>query len=299
VTLRWTEEPIAEHGVLDRGFELDLEERRVPGVLLTPDDDDRRPQALVLIGHGRTLHKRHRAPYSVARRLVRREGVSAALLDQPGHGDRPPAEDDHTHAERRAMASADWLAALDRLSALPAVDGERVGYWGLSLGTDYGLPFVAGEPRVSVAVLGLYGTHSTRIGDTESLGIAATVDCPLLWVMQWDDEQFDRGGQLDLFDAIGSDDKRMVVYPGGHDETPDEGLRLAREFLVRELGVGASSALVAMNSTPIVTAAAVITATPPRNAQGRIGPSGSVSPDRIAAIPPYQVRSRISRFILR
>ena len=41
--------------------------------------------------------------------------------------------------------------------------------------------------------------------------------------------------QLALFDAIGAEDKRMIVYPGGHDDTPDEGLRFAREFLAGEL----------------------------------------------------------------
>jgi dienelactone hydrolase len=130
---------------------------------------------------------------------------------------------------------ADWSAALDALVALPEVDADRVGYWGLSLGTDYGLPLVASDARIRIGVLGLYGTESSRIGDTDSLEFAAALQANVLWVMQWDDELFDRTGQLALFDAIGSEDKRMVVYPGGHDDTPDEGLRLAREFLVREL----------------------------------------------------------------
>ncbi len=238
--MRWTEDPATEHGVVDRGFALDLDGRAVPGVLLTPapteaSQPSEAPHPLVLVGHGRTLHRRHPAPYSVARRLVRRERFAVALLDQPGHGDRPPSEDDQPHEARRRMALADWTAALDALVALPEVDATRVGYWGLSLGTDYGLPFVAADSRIKVAVLGLYGTDSSRIGDTHSLEIAASLQAEVLWVMQWDDELFDRSGQLALFDAIGAEDKRMIVYPGGHDDTPDEGLRFAREFLVREL----------------------------------------------------------------
>jgi len=233
--MRWTTEPSTEHGVVDRGFALDLEDHVAPGVLLTPEAIEN-PLRLVLVGHGRTLHKRHVAPYSVARRLARRDGVAVALLDQPGHGDRPREEDERPHADRRAMAVEDWTVALDALTALPEVDVERVGYWGLSLGTDYGLPFIAAQRRILVAVLGLYGTDSIRIGDTQSLEIAASLRSEVLWVMQWDDELFDRAGQLALFDAIGSQGKRMVVYPGGHDDTPDEGLRFAREFLIHELG---------------------------------------------------------------
>lgn len=233
--MRWTAEPTVEHGVVDRGFAVDLDDHVAPGVLLTPEEAEG-ALPLVLVGHGRTLHKRHKAPYSVARRLARRDRLAVALLDQPGHGDRPADEEERPHQQRRSLAAADWSAALEALVALPEVDGDRVGYWGLSLGTDYGLPFVASEPRVSVAVLGLYGTGSAGDADAESIVFAGMIQAEVLWVMQWDDELFDRAGQLALFDAIGSQDKRMVVYPGGHDDTPDEGLRFAREFLVKGLG---------------------------------------------------------------
>lgn len=222
--------------MVDRGFVVEREGHRVPGVLLTADTSEAGTRVpLVLIGHGRTLHSRHPAPYSVARRLARRGGVAVVLIDLPGHGERPTSEDELPHEERRELAAADWAATLDALESVAELDIGRVGYWGLSLGTDYGLRFVTGDERVGVAVLGLYGTRSSRIGDTNALGLCARVRCPVLYVMQWDDAMFDRDGQLEVFDAIGSEDKRLISYPGGHDETPDEGLRLAREFLVREL----------------------------------------------------------------
>ena len=215
---------------------MQREGHRVPGVLLTPDQPEPgSPVPLVLVWHGRTLHSRHAAPYALARRLARRDRVAVALIDLPGHGERPSREDALAHDERRRLAAEDWGATLDGLLALPELESSRVGYWGLSLGTDYGLPFVADDGRVSAAVLGLYGTRSSRIGDTDALGLCEQVRCPVLYVMQWDDGMFERSGQLEVFDAIGSEDKRMVVYPGDHDDTPDEGLRLAREFLVREL----------------------------------------------------------------
>ncbi len=61
---------------------------------------------------------------------------------------------------------------------------------------------------------------------------------------QWDDEIFDRAGVAELFDAIGSDDKRLVAYPGPHLELSGERLDDAAEFLARRLraanGPGAS-----------------------------------------------------------
>ncbi len=52
---------------------------------------------------------------------------------------------------------ADWRATLDALAALPEVDTARVAYGGVSMGTMFGLPFVAAEPRIRAAVFGLCG----------------------------------------------------------------------------------------------------------------------------------------------
>ena len=60
---------------------------------------------------------------------------------------------------------ADWKAVLDALIALDPVDSERIGYWGVSMGTMFGLPYVASDARVQVAVLGkagMSGTSATR-----------------------------------------------------------------------------------------------------------------------------------------
>jgi len=52
---------------------------------------------------------------------------------------------------------------------------------------------------------------------------------------QWDDEIFDREGALELFDTIGSQDKRMHVHPGKHGAFPREAADATREFLAARL----------------------------------------------------------------
>ena len=56
-----------------------------------------------------------------------------------------------------------------------------------------------------------------------------------MFMVQWDDEIFDRDGALELFDALGSHDKRMHVHPGRHGAFPQEAADAGREFLSRQL----------------------------------------------------------------
>jgi hypothetical protein len=103
--------------------------------------------------------------------------------------------------------NADWTATLDPLLASGRFDPARIGYWGLSMGTILGLLFVASEPRISVAALGACGF----IGATAGRGLfaerlradAPRVTCPVLFMVQWDDEIFDRDGAFDPFEGVG------------------------------------------------------------------------------------------------
>jgi dienelactone hydrolase len=231
---------IDEKGVLERRFDVSCDGRSVPGILWTPSAPETlEPRPLVLMGHGALTDKR--VPYlvSLARRLVRHHGIAAASIDHPEHGDRD--RPDHAGAGREPWWShtttdetvADWHAVVAGVQALDEVGAGPLGYFGMSQGTIFGLPFVASEPRVQVAALGLMGIAgptSDRIAAD-----AARITCPVLFLVQWDDELFPRDRAFDLFTALASTDKRLHAHPGSHGAVALEELEFAESFLAAHL----------------------------------------------------------------
>ena len=131
--------------------------------------------------------------------------------------------------------TADWHAALDAI--VPEADAGAVGYWGLSMGTVYGLPLASGEPRIEAAVLGLMGIDglvgftgppALRARITDAVG---RITCPVFFIQQLDDELVPRDSALALFDALASTDKRLHANAGKHVEVPVEEIDAGLEFL--------------------------------------------------------------------
>jgi len=134
-------------------------------------------------------------------------------------------------AAHNAQAVREWKAVLDAVQQLPEVGEGPVGWWGLSMGTAIGVPFVAGEPRVRAAVLGLAGV---RTDEYERLARQITV--PVMVMCQWDDEVAPRDSVLKLFDVLGSKEKTLHANPGRHIEVPAYERAHWEEFFVRHLG---------------------------------------------------------------
>lgn len=248
--MRWQDDDVDADGVRDRGFVLEVDGRTVPGVLWSPAGATG-PRPLVLLGHGATRHKRIDYQLALARILVSTHGFAVAAIDGPGHGDRrAPGHDDDIALFGAFLAEwsrpgttddmvADWRAALAALRQLEEVGDGPVGYWGLSMGTIYGVPLAAAEPRIQVAVFGLMGL----VGPTKDrmAADAPAVTCPALFVQQWDDALIPREHVFELFDALGSGDKRLHAHPGDHAAVPAEELLFSARFLARHLsaqGVG-------------------------------------------------------------
>lgn len=234
--------PAAAPALTDRNFSCDVDGRSVPVSVWLPLGQP--PSPLVVVGHGGSGHKRSDFVLDVVDPLVRDHGFAVAAIDGPVHGDRRavPAAPEAVRDEFRALWEAggsvapmvaDWRAVLDALCLLPEIDASRIGYYGVSMGTAYGLPWLAGEPRIKAAVIGMWGT--SRVNSERLVDDARRVHCPTLFSLQWDDPLFTREGQFRIFEALATADKHMAIYPGGHVNPAGARLDDIVHFLVREL----------------------------------------------------------------
>jgi pimeloyl-ACP methyl ester carboxylesterase len=246
-----------ESSVTRRSFEVVVAGETVPAVIWAPEGaKGLRP--LLLMGHGGSQHKKTPTLSARARAYARHLGYATLAIDAPNHGDRISREEAEAFArdvgarvrgevaagwtperlrqmaERTRQAVPEWKAALDAAEGFDFVgSGGPVGYWGVSMGTAIGVPFVAQEPRIVAAVFGLAGL---RPDATEMAAAARKISIPVEFVFQWDDAVAQREHGIALFDAFASTEKSMHINPGGHMEIPAfEGDSWER-FFVRHLG---------------------------------------------------------------
>ena len=249
-TLRWIGEPINEGGVTERRFDLERESGTVPGILWAPMEHGR-PVPLVLMGHGGSGHKRSDRQLMLGRRLATVSQIASVTIDGPYHGDRVPEQLDRQQYQAMMAAMGvdkvtdgmvdDWGATLDALSQLDTIDASRIAYMGFSMGTRFGLPYVAAAgDRLRCAVLGKNGLRQTSGMANMAPRFerdAPTIKLPLLYHVQWDDELFPRDGQFELFDRLGTSDKRLIAFPGPHGTSTPEAVQAWCEFVARHLAV--------------------------------------------------------------
>ena len=234
--VEWLREEVSA-GCTERSFIL----RRpvpVPGVLWSPRA--MAPQATVLLFHGGSGHKRSERHLQMGRWLASTAGLAVIAIDGPYHGDRVPAPlapsayqqliADEGIERVTVRMTADWLETVSALADRGLADDAHVSVFGMSMGTRFGLPAAAAfGPRLQCAVLGKFGLrqaaplHPGLQAPGLMITAAQAVSAPLLYHVQWDDENFPRDGQFELFDALASADKRLIGRPGPHAQTrPDD-----------------------------------------------------------------------------
>ena len=126
----------------------------------------------------------------------------------------------------------DWAFALDVTMAHDTIGTRQLAYFGLSMGSAFGIPMMASRNDVIVSTIGLLGTSGAIGAWAEAfLEAAAKITHPTFYIMQLEDELFDRAGCLELFDAIASEDKRLHANPGEHPEVPLEEIVFAYDFM--------------------------------------------------------------------
>jgi dienelactone hydrolase len=242
--MHFTSEQRHDDGVLERRFTLD----GIPGILWTPPSASA-PAPLILVGHPGGLDRMYPRVAGRARSCVA-EGYAAATIELPGSGERPrsaAAEQARADLHRTLAAGGpvddgivdrlvlplvekavpEWQAALDALLALPGIGGPA-GYSGGVISIGIRLALV--EPRIAAALL-FAGSFVPRalFADARQLTL------PVQVLLQWDDENNDRQMALDLFDALGSEEKTLHANMGGHTGVPAFETDAGNRFFARHL----------------------------------------------------------------
>lgn len=194
---------------------------------------------LVVFGHGGSGNRYQNPIPQLAQRFVTELGCPALAMDGPVHGLRhvePGGRAAFNKERQRPTATSDfieeWHFAIDLAFGHEAIGTRPLAYFGLSMGSAYGIPLLAERDDVMVATIGLLGT-SGPFEDLEPLLLAsaAKITHPVLYLMQLEDELFSRNGYLKLFDALASTDKRLHANPGLHPHVPQEEILFAFDFM--------------------------------------------------------------------
>jgi dienelactone hydrolase len=237
-------------GIVELDFTVDRPTGAVPSAAWLPSSPP--PWPLVLVGHGGSGHKRSDRIVELGRWFSSHAQIAVLAIDGPQHGDRVSAPLPADVYQRRMLdeglqlvtdrMTADWKAAIAALDSLGTVDATRLGYFGLSMGTRFGIPLAAslgGDLRC--AVLGKFGLSAAAgfYADADSTGIVADtapeVTAPTMFHVQLDDELFHLDGQLALLELVGADEKVMLGFPGSHAASPPSAVTYWREFLASRL----------------------------------------------------------------
>ncbi|BFM15713.1 hypothetical protein R50073_18960 [Maricurvus nonylphenolicus] len=223
-----------------REFHLQREGKRLlTGAVWLPETvADNVP--LVCFGHGGS-GDRYQQPISTMASKFLAQGIPCLAIDGPVHGLRglkeghPQAnfQKHYVQPDSMELMRDDWQAAVETVLALPEVGPRSLAYWGLSMGTMFGLPFIADRNDVLVACLGLAGADTDKFPHgAELLDLASQLTCPTFFLMQWDDEIINRERYLNLFDALGSNNKRMHANPGKHAEVAKDEIAFMVDFML-------------------------------------------------------------------
>src|SRR5215472_16372901 len=216
-----------------RRVEIPFEGSRMVGVLRLPPGQGPHPAMIMIPGLDSAKEE-----LRSTEELFLERGVATFSVDGPGQGE----------AEYDLAIRGDWevpgAAIIDRLSAEDAIDSDRIGVWGVSLGGYYAPRVASGDDRVRacVALAGPYSfaddwdsrpiltreafrvrskspdmeTARRRAGELTMAGRAGLITCPLLAVMGKLDRLIPWQHAQRLVDEAAGDARLLLLEQGNH-----------------------------------------------------------------------------------
>jgi eukaryotic-like serine/threonine-protein kinase len=188
-----------------------------------------------------------RAPEAVSTRLMEylvKSGRAVALPAYAGTLDRGPTPLNAPPGRWRdllILGFKDLARSIDYLETRNDIDTSKLGYYGVSNGTEQGLIVLGVENRFKAAVFMSAGSDSGLPAEADTWNYAPRVKIPVLMLNGQDDFILPvEASQDPIFKALGTPekDKRHIVYPGGHVDYIDrqEVVKEALDWMDRYLG---------------------------------------------------------------
>lgn len=201
-----------------------------------------RARGVVLLGHGLGVDRYHDSVQKPTHLLTSAHQLAVIASDLPLHGVRKVDVSDPKDIVARWQAfwadggvwvlQQEWTAILGcgqrRFPKLPCA------YFGVSLGTQYGIVFLAATLNITAAVLGLFGSHPPPLTPVMNL-YAPRVRCPVYFIQKQDDEIHPLETSKHLFSILGSATKTLDSSPGGHSAVSRTSLESACAFISKHV----------------------------------------------------------------
>ena len=219
--------------------------RKVTGSLWIPEKEVR-PGVVVTFMHGASGN-RLQAPIPYLSNLFTNRGITSLAIDGPVHGLRKKLDGGRIalYAEMSKPKSLnylfkDWELALELVERKLQFSIETIAYFGLSMGTFFGIPYLANRhlsgKSTTVAVLGLMApTGVVSPFRKRLLRDASNVHCPLNFLIQQEDEMFSPAACFELFGSLASPSKQLRENPGKHAAVPLSEFDYSFEFICNQL----------------------------------------------------------------
>ncbi len=199
-----------------------------------------KPTGVVLLGHGLGVDRHDQTVMRPMEILVQKHGAAVVVPEIPLHGVR--AELPFNTPEIVERWQQFWISGgvdsiCRELTALAHFCMERfaglpLAYFGVSLGTQYGIPFLAQNESICSAVLGLFGSHPPPKTPVMNR-FAPAVSCPSYFIQKLDDEIHPAETTSHLFATIGAKEKVLDSTRGRHADVSEDTVRSACRFLTQ------------------------------------------------------------------
>lgn len=196
------------------------------------------PRGVVLLGHGLGVDRFDETVLVPSRLLADDFGFVVVCPELPLHGER--AKRSHTSGDiarawHEYWAGGGWRELLVEWGAVQSQSqlwfpDVPVVYFGLSLGTQYGILFLSKAKGVRAAVLGLFGSEPPPRSIVMN-ECAPKVCVPTYFIQKLDDEIHPAENARHLFASLGTSEKVLDASSGAHREVSLESLREAGRFL--------------------------------------------------------------------